>query len=111
MDNKIIILKELGKGVYGTTYKVTKDDKIYALKKQKILDSDAKKDISKSIWREIEFYKWVRKLKSNQQHFFTILYDYTINNTCNFKQDRIYVDNNIKLFNFLFSKSPHVAFI
>ena len=35
--NNIIILSELGKGVYGTTYKVSKDNTIYALKKQKIL--------------------------------------------------------------------------
>ena len=95
--NNIIILSELGKGVYGTTYKVSKDNTIYALKKQKILDKDAKKDLSKNIWREIEFYKWVRKLKTNQQHFFTILYDYNINTNCDFKQERIYTDASIKL--------------
>ena len=96
MDNKIIILNTIGKGVYGTTYKVSYNNKLYALKKQKILDSDKKKDLNKSIWREIEFYKWVNKLDKNNQIFFNKLYNFNIIDFCKFNQDRIFIDANIK---------------
>ena len=43
LNNKLTIIETIGKGVYGTTYKVSYNNKLYALKKQKILDEDKKK--------------------------------------------------------------------
>jgi serine/threonine protein kinase len=96
LNNKLTIIEIIGKGVYGTTYKVNLNDKLYALKKQKILDEDKKKDINKNIWRELEFYKWVNKLDKNNQIFFNKLYDFNIIDSCKFNQERIFIDNSIK---------------
>jgi hypothetical protein len=87
---KYNIIKQLGKGAYGTTYKVEYNSKYYALKKQKILESDTKKNLNSNIWREIEFYKWINKLNSNDQVFFMKLYEYNIEKVCDLDQE---VDN------------------
>ena len=62
------------------------------MKIQKILDKDIKKNLKISIWRELEFYRFINKLNKKDQIFFTKLIDYEIVNDCNFKQDRIFVD-------------------
>jgi serine/threonine protein kinase len=55
--NNFIILKKLGNGVFGTTYliKNKSDGKKYALKRQKILNSEVEKSTKSKIWREIKF--------------------------------------------------------
>ena len=88
--SKYNIIKQLGMGAYGTTYKVEYNNKFYALKKQKILQSDTKKNLKSNIWREIEFYKWINKLSSYDQIFFMKLYEYNIENSCDLEQE---VDN------------------
>jgi serine/threonine protein kinase len=85
--NKYNIIKKIGNGAYGTTYKVEYNSKYYALKKQKILHSDTKKNLSSKIWREIEFYKWINKLNLDDQIFFMKLYEYNIENSCDLEQE------------------------
>lgn len=77
----IKIIKELGKGLYGTIYKVKKNDKYYALKRQKILKSFIKRGTKYSLWREISFYSWISKQKN--KNFFMRLYDYKFYSNCN----------------------------
>ena len=71
MEN-IQILKILGSGMFGTTYKVKKttNNKIYALKRQKILRSFITKNTKYYMWRELYFYSWINKLLISDQKFF-----------------------------------------
>ncbi len=84
---KYNIINKIGNGAYGTTYKIEYKNKYYALKKQKILESDTKKNLNSKIWREIEFYKWINKLNSDDQIFFMKLYEYNIENSCDLEQE------------------------
>ncbi len=92
LDNYKIIEK-LGNGVFGTTYKVKIGSKYYALKRQKILDSELIKDIGydqkissdmlgSKIWREIYFSK---KMSNISEHFMK-LYNYKIIYNCSHMQ-------------------------
>lgn len=84
--NKYNIIEEIGKGLYGTTYEVEYNNKRFALKKQKILEKDKKKNLSSSIWRELEFYKWVEKLDKRDKIFFMRLYDNFLEDNCKLNQ-------------------------
>jgi serine/threonine protein kinase len=77
------IIKELGSGVFGTTYLVKKDNKEYALKIEKILEKDIKEDLSSPVWREIDFAKNLGNLYPDQ---FMKLYDYDIIDNCTHNQ-------------------------
>ncbi len=88
--DKYNIIKKIGNGAYGTTYKVEYNNKYYALKKQKILESDTKKNLNSNIWREIEFYKWINKLNKDDQIFFMKLYEFNIEKSCDLNQE---IDN------------------
>jgi serine/threonine protein kinase len=59
--NDIKIIKKLGIGVMGTTYLVSINKKRYVAKIEKILESDIQYDLSKQLWREIEFSKFAKK--------------------------------------------------
>ena len=86
---KVHIIKELGHGLYGTTYLVKynmKLDKEYALKIQHVLEKDIKKNYNNEIWRELSLYKYIDKLTKEEQLFFT-KYDYSICK-CEHKQKR-----------------------
>ena len=84
------IIKKLGSGTFGTSYlvKTIKDNKKYVLKTQKIFYSDKKlkekvRDYKEQIWREIDLHEFINKIKdTNDQSFFTKLYDYKIFNNC-----------------------------
>jgi serine/threonine protein kinase len=100
MEN-LKIIKTLGAGMYGTTYlaelvnskdKKSKNEqpgsKYYALKIQHILEEDKKQDFKSQLWREMDFYKLIDKLKKDEQRFFMKLYDYEIYDKCDHKQIR-----------------------
>jgi serine/threonine protein kinase len=82
------IIKKLGSGTFGTSYlvKTIKNNKKYVLKTQKIFYSDKKlkekvRDYKEQIWREIDLHEFINKIKdTNDQSFFTKLYDYKIFN-------------------------------
>jgi hypothetical protein len=97
MDNidfkELIFRKPLGSGLYGTTYLVDYKKKFYALKIQHILPKDRIKNYKNALWRELDLYDYIDKLKPKQQMFFTKLYGYEIINNCNHKQIR---DHKIK---------------
>ena len=82
------IIKKIGKGFSGTTYLVKKNGKSYALKIQKILESDIKKSLRIEHWREIEFCK--KFANKHPEHFMT-LYDYDITISYDYKWD-IYIE-------------------
>lgn len=82
------IIKELGNGMYGTTYKIKENDKFYALKIEYILESDLIdneliKNTDNLHWREIYFANHLNKLYPEQ---FMKLYTYKIINNCEHKQ-------------------------
>ena len=56
---KIKVIKELGTGMYATTYLVELDGKKYALKKQKILEGNRNRSSRSITWREMFFYEYV----------------------------------------------------
>jgi serine/threonine protein kinase len=101
---KIKIIKDLGKGLYGNVYLVKIDNNIYALKRQKIVKEAIKKNYKYEIWKEIDFYKWINKLNKTDQIFFMKLYDYQIVK-CNYvhKPEKII---DLQLYNKL-KKSPY----
>jgi len=87
------IIKKLGSGMYGTTYLIKIDDNEYAMKIQKILPNHVNKNLSIDIWREIDLYNYINKMKPKNQCFFTKLYYYDILDNCEHKQERQYEIN------------------
>lgn len=85
--DKIHTIKELGAGLYGTTYLAKYNNKEYALKLQHILEKNIKKDYKNEIWREMSLYNYINNLNKEDQSFFTKLYDYSIEK-CSHKQKR-----------------------
>ena len=77
------IIKELGHGMFGTTYKIKENGKYYALKIEHILESDLVENIRSPQWREIKFAKHMNKLYKDQ---FMKLYSYEIIENCDHKQ-------------------------
>ena len=83
----IKIINILGKGMYGTTYLVIKNNKKYALKRQKILKVYIIKNTKYSMWREFYFFNYISKLKKTDQNFFMKLIDYKFYSNCDFNND------------------------
>jgi hypothetical protein len=87
MEN-IDIIDTLGKGLYGITYKVKRNNKLYALKRQKILKKYINEGTKYPLFREIKFYSWINKLSNSDQRFFVKLHDYKFYSNCNFKHKK-----------------------
>ena len=77
------IIKELGSGMFGTVYKIKKDNKYYAMKVEHILESDFKKDLKSPQWREIDF---ATKMNSKYPDQFIKLYNYEFIEDCDHTQ-------------------------
>jgi serine/threonine protein kinase len=86
--DKVKIIKKLGAGMLGTTYLVTYNNKKYALKIQHILEHELNENFKNELWRELDLYKYINKLKAEEKLFFTQLHDYKIYNNCKHKQER-----------------------
>lgn len=82
------ILKILGAGMFGTTYLVLYNNNKYAMKIQHILPSHKNKSFTKSLWRELDLYKYINKLPPYEQIFFTKLYNFEIYDKCDHTQKR-----------------------
>jgi serine/threonine protein kinase len=107
----IKIIKTLGAGIFGTTYKVNYENDIYALKIQKILKKDKVKNFNSSIWREIEMYNYINTLKPSEQQFFTKLHAYEFKDECEHKQKRRFkINPNDKIFKKL-DESPYCVYL
>ncbi len=74
------IIGKLESGFNGLVYfiKTENDNKVYILKRQKILASQRKKNYDHEVWREIDFSEKVNLMNQNDQKFFMIIYDYNI---------------------------------
>jgi len=79
-------IKQLGAGMVGVTWLVSDNGTKYALKLQKLINKE--KNYGNEIWRELDFYKAIKKFTSSEREFFTQLYDYEISNNCQFKHKR-----------------------
>jgi hypothetical protein len=86
--NDIIIKNKIGTGMYGTVFLIKHNNNKYALKIQKVLKKDIKKDYKSEIWRELSFFKYINKLNNEDVKFFTKLYNYRFYNKCKHKQIR-----------------------
>ncbi len=86
--DKVKIIKKLGAGIYGTTYLAKYNKNQYALKIQHIFKSSINKNYKNEMWREFSLYKYISKMKKEDQIFFTNFYDYKIYNNCDHKQER-----------------------
>ena len=88
MEN-LKIIKTLGSGLFGTTYKVidTKTKKNYALKKQKILKAYITGGTKYYMWRELRFYIWINKLIKSDQNFFMKMIDYKFYSDCSYTNE------------------------
>ena len=73
------IIKEIGNGMFGTVYKIKKDNKYYAMKIEHILETDLKKNLESPQWREIDF---ATKMNSKYPYQFIKLYDYEFIEDC-----------------------------
>jgi hypothetical protein len=85
--DKIKFIKQLGKGLYGTTYKILYNNRYYALKRQKILKSYILGGTKFTMWREFKFFSWINKLSKYDQNFFMKLYAYKFYSDCDFSND------------------------
>jgi len=82
MEYKII--EELGKGMFGTVYKIKYKDKYFAMKIEHILEEDKEKNIKSSVWREIDFMtKFAKKYKDQIMQ----MYHYDFVDNCNHVQE------------------------
>ncbi len=86
--SKVKIIKELGAGMFGTTYLASYNNQEYALKIQKILPKNRKKDFKNEMWRELDLYNYINKLPAEKSKFFTKLIGYEIYKNCKHKQKR-----------------------
>ena len=103
MEN-IKIINTLGRGLFGTTYTVEKNNKLYAMKRQKILKSYIEFGTKYPMWREFIFFKWISKLSKTDIIFFMQLIDYKFYSNCYFSNKT--EDNTNKLVQKL-NKSKH----
>ena len=95
MINNYKIVKELNKGYNGIAYLVEKDNKQYVIKRQKLLPKEVKPNYKYSIWREIDFSKFVNNLSKSKQKYFMKMYNYKINK-CDYQHKPKYIDPSIK---------------
>jgi hypothetical protein len=79
---------KIGSGMFGSVYLILHNNDKYALKIQKVLKKDIKKNYNSEIWRELSFFKYINKLNTNDVKFFTKLYNYRFFNKCKHKQIR-----------------------
>jgi hypothetical protein len=94
MEYKII--EELGRGMYGTVYKIKYKDKYFALKVEHILDEDKEKNIKSEIWREIDFMtKFAKKHKDQIMQ----MYYYDFVDDCDHEQKYSYNLKNFEKYN------------
>jgi hypothetical protein len=94
--DKYKVIKKIGSGGQGSVFLVERRNKKYALKIEKILERDAKKNLSSVYWREIEF---ISNLINKSPIFFTKLYDHEIIDNCNFMLDNPYNIDTIEKMN------------
>jgi len=79
--DKLIIIKELGHGVFGTTFLVQNEKgNKYALKREKILKGEMIKTTKSRVWREIKFAKSFNDIPFH----FMKLYSYRFVKDCSF---------------------------
>lgn len=72
----ITIIKKIGSGMFATVYLAEKDNKKYALKRQKILYAHmSEKNYKNSISKEANFYNWINKLNDFDQIHFMKLHE------------------------------------
>jgi serine/threonine protein kinase len=79
MFDKMIIIRELGKGNFGKTYLIEINNKQYALKKQNITEKDYlsnSSDMTIFLNNELDFYNWINKLNDDDKQFFMEMYEY-----------------------------------
>lgn len=81
------IIKKVKSGGQGSIYKIKYKNIIYALKIEKILETDIKKNYKSIYWREIDFAK---TMYTKCPDLFMKLYDYDIIKNCNFTLENPY---------------------
>ena len=84
----IEVIKKIGAGIKGTTYLIKSHGNNYAMKIQHILEKDKKRDFNNELWREIDLYNYIGRMKLKNRCFFTQLYHYDFINDCTHKQER-----------------------
>jgi hypothetical protein len=68
--DKIKIINKIGCGFQGETYLIKIKNKEFILKRQQITEDEYTNDtFNNQIYREIEFYKWINKLRKNKIFF------------------------------------------
>ena len=90
------IVKKIKSGGQGSVYKIKYKNTIYALKIEKILENEIKKNYKSTYWREIEF---VKTMATKYPDFFMKLYNYDIITDYNFTLDNPYNIQRINIMN------------
>ena len=94
INDNMKLIKILGTGMFGTTYQIKYQGLKYAIKIQHILEKDQYVDFKNVIWRELDVYKYINRLSSEDQLFFTKLHDYKIYDNCTHIQERKFKFNS-----------------
>ena len=93
--SNIEIIRKIGAGMKGTTFLIKNKGKDYAMKIQHVLEKDRTRDFSNELWREIDLYDYIGRMKLKNRCFFTQLHHYDFINDCGHKQEREWeVDTN-----------------
>lgn len=90
------INKKIKNGGQGSVYEIKYKNIKYALKIEKILENEVKKNLKSIYWREIEFAK---TMNNKCPDLFMKLYDYDIIENCNFNLDNPYNIERIRIMN------------
>jgi serine/threonine protein kinase len=83
--DKYKIIKEIGYGVIGTIYLVSKNKRKYALKVEKRLISEINSKYNSPVWNDIDF---CLKVGNKYPDYFLKLYEYDVIKDCKHKQKR-----------------------
>lgn len=94
LDVNYDIIKEIGRGMRGIVYLVKKNNKYYALKRQKISKDEKIESPFKKIWQEVYSLLLINKLSDDEKIFFSRLYEYKVFN-CSLKLTNDYIPHNM----------------
>jgi serine/threonine protein kinase len=91
------IIEKLGAGMMGTIYLVKYNNKKYAMKIEHITEDNKNIILNGGLYRELDVYEYINKMKRCDQSFFIKLHGYEIYDNCKHIQIRPNKTNKILL--------------
>jgi len=70
----IEVIKKIGAGMKGTMFLIKNKGKDYAMKIKHVLEKDRMRDFSNELWREIDLYNYIGRMKLKKTDVFSLNY-------------------------------------